>query len=333
MKVLIVVPTTNLILQGVQDFVEYSNQTLKDKVGIIMQGYEKNLDKDITFTTWQSIYQQPEKWFAQVGVVIVDECHLAKAASIKGIMEKLGKCKYRFGVTGTLDGTQTNRFVLEGLFGKAKELVTTSQLMKNKSVADLTIKAIILKHPEAVCKSIRGADYRQELDYIVASQSRNNFIKKLAMSLEGNTLILFQFVDKHGKQLYEEIKRDFPETYYVHGKVDAEDRDTIRNIVNKSPNAIIIASYGTFSTGTNIPNLHNCIFASPSKSKIRVLQSLGRILRLSTNKTSSVLFDISDDLRYNEKSKMNYTMTHFTERMKIYNEQKFNYKIYKVNLK
>lgn len=332
-KVLIIVPTTNLILQGVKDFIDYSKDILRDKIGIIMQGYAKTLDKDIVFTTWQSIYQQPEKWFKDVGCVIVDECHLAKAASIKSIMEKLSSCKYRYGVTGTLDGTQTNRFVLEGLFGKVKELTTTNQLMKDKNVADLTIKAIILKHSETDCKSIRGSDYREEMDYIVSSDKRNNFITKLSQSLEGNTLILFQLVDKHGKQLYNILKEQQDNVYFVHGKVDAEDRDVIREIVNKHDNATIIASYGTFSTGTNIPNLHNAIFASPSKSKIRVLQSVGRILRLAENKTTSTLFDICDDLRATEKSKMNYTMRHFQDRMKFYNEQKFNYKLYKVNLK
>lgn len=333
-KVLIIVPTTNLILQGVKDFIDYSKDALRDDIGIIMQGYTKTLDKQVTFTTWQSVYQQPEKWFKDIGCVIVDECHLAKAASIKSIMEKLVDCKYRYGVTGTLDGTQTNRFVLEGLFGKVRELVTTNQLMKDKNVADLTIKAIVLKHSQEECKSLRGSGYREEIDYIVGSQKRNDFIIKLSLSLDGNTLVLFQFVDKHGKQLYDKLKHAYKKdnVYFVHGKVDAEDRDEIRNIVNNHKNAIIIASYGTFSTGTNIPNLHNAIFASPSKSKIRVLQSVGRILRLSENKTTSTLFDICDDLRYNEKSKMNYTMRHFNERVKFYNEQKFFYKLYKVNL-
>ena len=108
-------------------------------------------------------------------------------------------------------------------------------------------------------------------------------------------------------------------------------RSTIRKIVEQSSSSIIVASYGTFSTGVNIRNLHNIIFASPSKSKIRNLQSIGRGLRKSDTKEIATLYDISDDLIW--KSKKNFTIQHFAERVKIYNEEKFDYKIYTVNLK
>jgi superfamily II DNA or RNA helicase len=119
--------------------------------------------------------------------------------------------------------------------------------------------------------------------------------------------------------------------FYVHGNVDVDERELVREITEKESDAIIIASYGTFSTGINIRNLHNIVFASPSKSKIRTLQSIGRVLRLGENKETATLFDIADDLTY--KSKKNFTLDHFVERMKIYNEEKFEYKIYSINLK
>jgi superfamily II DNA or RNA helicase len=119
--------------------------------------------------------------------------------------------------------------------------------------------------------------------------------------------------------------------FYVHGNVEAEERELVREITEKESDAIIIASYGTFSTGINIRNLHNIVFASPSKSKIRTLQSIGRVLRLGENKETATLFDIADDLTY--KSRKNFTLDHFVERMKIYNEEKFEYKIYSINLK
>jgi superfamily II DNA or RNA helicase len=146
--------------------------------------------------------------------------------------------------------------------------------------------------------------------------------------------VLYQFVDKHGKILYNLIKDAIAEDrpiFFVHGDVGVDEREEVRRITENESNAIIVASYGTFSTGINIRNLHNIIFSSPSKSKIRTLQSIGRVLRLGDNKEEATLFDISDDMTY--KSTKNYTLDHFMERMKIYNDEKFDYKIYTINLK
>ena len=176
------------------------------------------------------------------------------------------------------------------------------------------------------------ANYQDELDYLVRSDARNRFIKNLALSLEGNTLLLFQFVEKHGHVLHEMIKRETNRpVYYVHGGVDGDEREDIRKIVETQTDTIIVASSGTFSTGINIRNLHNIIFGSPSKSKIRNLQSIGRGLRKSDSKSIATLYDIADDLTHGNRK--NYTILHFVERMKIYNEEQFEYKIYPVNLK
>jgi type I site-specific restriction endonuclease len=178
----------------------------------------------------------------------------------------------------------------------------------------------------------RAGDYQSEIDYIVRLEARNNFIKNLVLSLEGNTLLLFQFVDKHGRILYDKLEKETKDRkiFFIHGGVDGEERDKVREIVEKETNAIIVASFGTFSTGINIRNLHNVIFASPSKSRIRNLQSIGRSLRTSETKKEATLFDIADDMSW--KSKKNYTLLHFMERIKTYNEEKFNYRIYKVSL-
>jgi superfamily II DNA or RNA helicase len=112
--------------------------------------------------------------------------------------------------------------------------------------------------------------------------------------------------------------------------VDAEERELVRSITENEKDAIIVASYGTFSTGINIKNLHNVVFASPSKSRIRNLQSIGRVLRKGKNKTGAILYDIADDITY--KSKKNYTLNHLIERIKIYNEENFNYEFITVKL-
>jgi superfamily II DNA or RNA helicase len=346
-KTLIIVPTTTLVHQLASDFREYGynegrNYGAEDASGNewsrgihkIYAGQEKRSPAQVTISTWQSIYKESKEWFDQFEVVIGDEAHLFKSKSLISIMTKLENCKYRFGFTGTLDGTQTHKLVLEGLFGPVRKVISTAELIDQKHLADFKIKAIVLSYPEEVRKMIaRGADYQAEMDYIVRLDARNNFIKNLALSLEGNTLLLFQYVDKHGKALDELIKKESKgkNVYFVHGGVEGAEREQIRKLVNDSVGNIIIASYGTFSTGINIPNIDSVIFASPSKSRIRNLQSIGRGLRKSDRKSEATLFDIADNFTW--KQKKNFTLLHFMERIKIYNEEKFEYKIYDVNLK
>jgi superfamily II DNA or RNA helicase len=337
-KTLIIVPTTTLVHQLATDFEEYGFNVKQDNgnsnIHKIYAGQEKYSDGQVTISTWQSIYKENKDWFNQYEVVIGDEAHLFKSKSLISIMSKLENCKYRFGFTGTLDGTQTHKLVLEGVFGPVRKVISTSELIVQKHLADFKIKAIVLSYPDEIRQMIaRSSDYQAEMDYIVRLPARNNFIKNLALSLEGNTLLLFQFVDKHGKELYEIIKNESENKniYFVHGGVDGEERDHIRKIVNEGVGNIIIGSYGTFSLGINIPNIDSVIFASPSKSRIRNLQSIGRGLRKSDRKTEATLFDIADNLSW--KQKKNFTLLHFMERIKIYNEEKFQYKIYDVNLK
>ena len=230
-----------------------------------------------------------------------------------------------------MDGTQTHKLVLEGLFGPVRKVTTTKELIDQKHLAEFKIKAIVLSYPDEVKKAAAQFDYQTEIDYLVRLQERNNFIKNLALSLEGNTLVLYQFVEKHGVPLANMLQGNDRSVYFVSGDVDGDDREEIRKVVENESNAIIVASFGTFSTGVNIKNLHNIIFASPSKSRIRNLQSIGRGLRKSNTKSAATLFDIADDLTW--KSRKNFTILHFIERIKIYNEEKFKYKIYNVSLK
>ena len=273
-----------------------------------------------------------KKWFSQFKVVIGDEAHLFKAKSLVNIMTKLTVCPWRFGFTGTLDGSLTHKLVLEGLFGSVEKVTTTSELIKEKYLSEFKINIITLKHNEQSCKLLKRANYQTEMDYIVRNNARNKFICNLCESLDGNTLTLFNYVDKHGKVLYNMLQdvRDKP-VFFVHGGVKGEDRNEIRQIVENKKTSIIVASYGTFSTGINIRNLHNIVFASPSKSRVRNLQSIGRGLRRTSSKREARLFDLVDDLRY--KQWKNYSLHHFTERLKIYNEEQFPYKMYQVDLK
>jgi superfamily II DNA or RNA helicase len=330
-KALLIVPTTSLVHQMNTDFKEYSEELQFYYTHLIMEGQDKNnSDANIFISTWQSIYKQPKKWFDQFDVVIGDEAHQFKATSLTKIMTKLDNCKWRFGLTGTLDGTQTNKLVLEGLFGPVMKVVQTKELIDQGTLSNFRIKCLVLKYPETTCKQMKQSNYQDEISFLIDNDYRNKFIKNLAVTRTGNTLILYQMVEKHGELLYNLISASDKDVYFVHGGIDAGTRENIRHRVEESSGSIIVASYGTFSTGVNIRNLHNVIFASPSKSRVRNLQSIGRALRKSDNKEIATLYDISDDLSY--KSWNNHTVKHFAERVKIYNEEEFDYKIYNIKV-
>ncbi len=326
---LIVVPTTSLVEQMYKDFADYG-WDVGSFCHKIYAGKERETDSQVIITTWQAIYTLPRKYFERFSVVIGDEAHQFKSKSLISIMTKLSDAKYRFGFTGTLDGTQTHKWVLEGLFGPSYKIIKTDELMKKGHVATLDINVLLLKHSPNKFET-----FEDEIQYIITHQKRNNFIKNLALDLKGNTLILFARVEGHGEPLYNLIQEsnvlEQRQVFFVHGGVATEDREEVRSITEMESNAIIIASYGTFSTGINIKNLHNVIFASPSKSRIRNLQSIGRVLRKGNNKTKATLYDIADDISY--KSRRNYTLNHLIERIKVYNEENFNYDIVKIPLK
>jgi len=326
---LIVVPTTSLVEQMYKDFADYG-WDVGSWCHKIYAGKERETDSQVIITTWQSIYKLPRKYFERFSVVVGDEAHQFKSKSLISIMTKLGNAKFRYGFTGTLDGSQTHKWVLEGLFGPSYKIIKTDELMKKGHLAKLDINVLLLKHPPN-----KFENFEEEVQYIIGHDRRNNFIKNLALDLKGNTLILYARVEKHGQPLYELINNnniiENRNVFFIHGGVDTEDREKVRAITEQENNAIIVASYGTFSTGINIKNLHNVIFASPSKSRIRNLQSIGRVLRKGDKKTKATLYDIADDISY--KSKKNYTLNHLIERIKIYNQENFNYDIVNIPLK
>ena len=327
-KILLVVPTTSLVEQMYKDFQDYGWDA-ESYCHRIYSGREKTNEYPVTITTWQSVYKLDRSFFEDYNVVIGDEAHLFKSKSLIEIMTKLHHAKYRFGFTGTLDGTQTHKWVLEGLFGPSYKVTKTDELMKQGHLSQLDIRCIVLKHQPQKFES-----YEDEIQYLISHDQRSKFITNLSLDLKGNTLVLFSRVEAHGMILYDKInknKRDDRKVFFIHGGVDTEERELVREITERENNAIIVASYGTFSTGINIKNLHNVIFASPSKSRIRNLQSIGRVLRKGKNKTKAVLYDISDDCTYN--SRKNYTLNHLIERIKIYNEENFNYEIITIQLK
>jgi len=331
-RALIVVPTTSLVEQMHSDFLDYG--WAEGAMHRIYSGKDKdNIEAACVITTWQSVYKLQKKWFEQFGLVVGDECHNFKSKSLMNIMNKCTEAEYRYGTTGTLDGSQTHELVLQGLFGKTYKVTTTRKLQDNDTLAKLSIRRLVLDYGQEVRKDFGKQTYQDEIDFIVGHEKRNKFIRNLAVDLKGNTLVLFNYVDKHGKPLFNLIRDKADENrkvFFVSGGTDVSDREAIRSIVEKQNDAIVVASLGTFSTGINIKELHNIIFASPSKSQIRVLQSIGRGLRKSSDGRKTWLYDISDDLSW--KNRKNFSLLHSWERLKIYQKEEFEYNTVEVSI-
>ena len=333
-KILIVVPTIGLVNQLLNDFKDYTQDkwNVDNEVHTIFSGKDKKTMKKIVVSTWQSLYNMPKEYFDEFSVVFGDECHLFKSKSLVSLMTKLKNAHHRIGMTGTLDGTKTHKLVIEGLFGPIFNVTSTKNLIDKKLLSDVQIECITLLYDQSVCNENKRITYQDEIKYLIGNEKRNKFISRLCLKLNGNSLVLFNFVESHGKILHDMISDENEDKpiFFVHGGTDAHQREEIRKIVNGEKNAILVASYGTCSTGVNIPNIDNVIFASPSKSVIRVLQSIGRGLRKSKNNKITKIYDISDNMSY--KSYKNHTFKHMDERIKIYNNERFPYNMINITI-
>lgn len=323
---LIVVPTTSLVAQLRNDFISYGVDA--SDIHTITAGQSKTTAAPITISTWQSIYELPPSYYAKFQCVFVDEVHLAKSKSLSGLMEKCVSVPYRFGCTGTLDDTQAHQLILEGLFGAVTRVTTTHQLMQQQHLTPLRVKLCGIVYPDAVKKSLRGASYQDEVEYLVTSPERLEIVARTAARAKGNVLVLFNFIEKHGVPLFDRIQHLVVdrEVHFISGSVPGEERERVRQWVNQNDRQIIVASYGTFSTGIDLPKLDTLIFASPSKSKVRVLQSIGRSLRLHRDKTHATLVDFVDDLRTG--THVNHTFRHAELRVQYYASERFPYELH-----
>lgn len=326
-KTLIVVPQIDLVVQMKNDLVSYGMPE-KD-VHMIYSGQEKDFNNQFCVSTYQSLVKMHSSWFNQFGVVIVDEAHMSKSASIQTILKSCKTVKHRYGFTGTLNKSKTHQLILEGLFSEPFIATTTKKLIDAGDAAKLNIKCVVLKYPEKAAKALKKLTYQEEIKFLMMCKMRNNFICQLALKLKGNTLILFRYVDSHGKLLHSLLKKLNPErkVYYISGEVDIADRKDIRDILEVDENSIIVASIGTFSVGVNIKNLENVIFSSPMKDWIKVRQSIGRVLRIGRS-DSATLYDIVDDFCYLKHQ--NYVYQHYIERLQIYLSDRFEYSVFEI---
>jgi superfamily II DNA or RNA helicase len=336
-KTLVIVPNVSLISQIESDYKAYSVKngwSVDDNCTFIFAGQDKNVNKPITISTWQSIYNiKDEKWFQQFDNVIVDEVHLASSASLVSIMQRCTNAFFRIGVSGTLDKSKTNEMSLIANFGPVHRIVSAKQLMDDGHVTKAIVKPIILVYPEKVCKPIRGLPYDDELDVVVKSKSRNQFLVNFANSLEGNSLFLFRFVDKHA-EVVKQALIESGTTKVVHiisADTPKDVRENLRKLVEETNDNIIISTYALFSTGVSINNLHHVVFASPTKSSVKVLQSIGRSLRKHDSKALATIWDIVDDYRGKFETK-NYLFKHFEERLQCYLSEQFEVSVKEIKI-
>nr|DAR96105.1 MAG TPA: DNA helicase [Caudoviricetes sp.] len=328
-KILITVPTTQLVEQLCKDFADYMpDDTTFVEPHKVYGGREKYTDNRVVISTWQSMIKMPTDYFSQFDAYICDEAHQADGKSITKIIENLSAtAKIRIGMTGTLDGTKCHAMQLRGLFGPIIKTQSTKELMDGGQLSGLKIQTHILRYKK---KPATENDYQREIDYIVTNEARMQYVNSLAMQSTGNTLVLFNFVDKHGKPLYNSalgIAQQYDkEVFYISGETSIEQREVIREKFTTQNNVILFASFGTFSAGINAPNIHNLILAHPGKARIRTLQSIGRVLRKMQGKAHATLYDIGDDFSPKAKSK-NHSYNHLLARLEIYEAERFDYSV------
>lgn len=342
-KTLIIVPRQQLALQMKSDFVNYGYDS---DIHIIMKGADKNTDAPIVISTWQSIYKMPSSYFDQFGAIIGDEVHTFSAKCLKEMMEKTISTPIKIGLTGSLDDSKTNKLVLMGLFGPVYQTTTTKQLIEANFVSDLTIKVFVFNYQSDQLKTIprerrilrsgkiveQPPTYQAETDFILAHPTRNKFIRNLVASVDGNSIVLFRKIDKHGDILLNLLEKGNKPVYYIHGTVNATDREAFRQIAEQQDGVIGLASDGTFSTGTSINNIQHVFKVNPLKSVVNNLQSIGRGLRRDGKDNHFTLYDLADDLSVDGSSDKGYLYKHLLARLKIYAKEGFRVKIYKIEL-
>lgn len=342
-KVLLIVPTTALVKQMRDDMVDY--RLFPSSAINLLGGGNKGQNDDalITVATWQTAVKQKPEWFAQFGLMMCDECHLATGASISKIIKQMTHCEYKFGLSGSLKDGKTNVLQYIGLFGDVFRPVDTAKLMEDGQVADMSIKSVILRYKDEECAGCKELNYAEEIKYITTHKKRNAWVCSLARKLADrneNVLVLFKNT-AHGKALYEALKATHGDkVHYIAGETKTDQRAELRGVAENETGLIIVASYGVMSTGISIKQLHHLVFSHPVKSKVIVLQSIGRVLRKHGSKTKALVWDIVDNLGIKTKSKtaknpyrhMNYAFKHGVERIQRYNAEKFDYTMVKVDL-
>jgi superfamily II DNA or RNA helicase len=326
-KILISVPSINLVRQMHTDFCEYESDGLVcDQCYEMLAGVSKTTSKRVIIATWSMLLRSDPEWFQPFDALIVDEAHQADSLALGKIISQQPHVKYRFGFTGTLDGSRSHEMQCRAWFGGLIRSSSTRELIDRGILSPLTVRCISLNYSDAERKIVQKLDYQNEIRYLVTHQQRNDWLIHLALSQKKNTLLLFNLVEDHGLKLFERAQSLASEynkqVYLIVGDIGVDQRESIRQTMETHDNVVLFASFGTMSVGVNIKNLHNLILAHPFKAKIRTLQSIGRTLRKLTSDKHSTIIDIIDNLCIAKHQNIVYK--HGLQRMKLYDSECFD---------
>lgn len=276
--------------------------------------------------TWAMLYRQDQEFFKQFDVFICDEAHQADSMALGKIISKMPHIRYRFGFTGTLDGSKTHELQCRAWFGSLIKSSSTKELMDRGLLSPLEILSLSIEYSEKEKKEMKFSDYQSEIEFIVGHSQRNEFLVDLALSQSVNTLFLFNLIEKHGEILFKMAEQKAIEkgkkVFFISGNTGVDQRETIRQTMEKENDVVLFASFGTLAVGVNIKNLGCLIFGHPYKARIRTLQSIGRTLRILAGKQKAVLIDVVDNLCH--KNHSNFAFKHALERLKIYESEGFD---------
>lgn len=351
-KFLMIVPSTNLVFQGSDDFLDYGIEKIGSKIQQIGGGSKVREGCDVIIGTFQSLVKQDPEFFDEVDLVFVDEAHHTNSMSIKKIVANCMKSGWRFGLTGTLTKKGTADYLtVQQFLGPLIVEIPPSFLFENNYATPVQIKVVEMdwleqewkdkladlkltnKNSTAENKLEGNEFYNLERKLVVESRKRLNFVVDFISKTSKNSLVLFQSVkDEYGKQIWNLLreKNSDKEIFYVDGETSENLREEFKSRMASGSNKILVATYGTFSTGISINNLHNIFLVESYKSEVLIKQSLGRGMRKMEGKEKVVVIDFVDDFctaRY-----VNYLMKHSEVRIQIYQKEGFEYRIYKVKL-
>jgi superfamily II DNA or RNA helicase len=315
-KCLIIVPDLGLVTQTYNEFIDVG---VTCSVSKWTGSNELDLTSNIIICNagiLQSQFESIEE-LKYVDVLIVDEAHKVKHENKIGKIITDIRTHRKFGVTGTMPESKFDVWSIIGKLGPVLYVKPSHELRQEKFLTDVTVNILEIDYGRDTPPRSSNR-YRAEIEFLIRHEKRNDVIKKLAGKLSNNTLILVNYIE-HGEILYDLLSSSLSKkVYFIRGSVDVEDREKIKAIIESSDDVICVAISAIFSTGVNIKNLHNIIFASGGKSFIRTVQSIGRGLRLHSTKTKLNIIDIADILTYSE--------SHGLKRRDIYDKEKIQYK-------
>jgi len=328
-NILLIVPNIMLVDQMYDDFESYGWQNLDKEVERLGGGHEAYFDKPVLISTWQSLQNKEADFFEKFDALFIDECHGSKASVLSKLTKQCINARFKIGTTGTLPTDKSDLLQIKSVLGdvifelKSKELIDVGVLTK------IQIANVIAKYPPEFVKMNKSRSYPEEVKMVEEYEDRNKVLKLIIDHTDPkhNILLLVNHL-KHVKLLQEWLEKEYPDkkVSVITGSVSGDERSEIRKGIEEEDGTILLATYATMSTGVNMPKLHDVILYSNSKSKIKVLQSIGRGLRKHATKNLIVLYDVADDLSYKTRTGRvvdNYLMKHWKERMSYYKEQEF----------